>query len=84
MSSAIIGSVINILAGMVKGTPYLGVGLMVIFLIIGHLFNLIISTLGAFVHSSRLQMVEFFGKFYEGGGKEFKPFKREALYTVIK
>ena len=85
MSSAIIGSVINILAGMVKGgVPVLGVILMIVLMIFGHLFNLIISTLGAFVHSTRLQMVEFFSKFYEGGGRQFKPYKRVAEYTILK
>lgn len=85
MSTTIIGSVINILAGMVKGgVPILGIVLMVVLLILGHVFNLVIGTLGAFVHSTRLQMVEFFSKFYEGGGREFKPFKREAEFTVIK
>jgi len=84
MSSAIIGSVINILAGMVKSVPIVGLILMAALLIFGHIFNLIISTLGAFVHSMRLQMVEFFSKFYEGGGMEFKPFKREAEYTTIR
>ncbi len=84
MSSAIIGSVINILAGMVKSVPIFGIVLMAVLLIFGHIFNLIISTLGAFVHSMRLQMVEFFSKFYEGGGMEFKPFKREAEYTIIR
>lgn len=85
MSTTIIGSVINILAGMVKGgIPILGVVLMIVLLIFGHLFNLIIGTLGAFVHSTRLQMVEFFSKFYEGGGREFQPYKRQAEYTIIK
>ncbi|MFH1362238.1 MAG: V-type ATPase 116kDa subunit family protein, partial [bacterium] len=84
MSSTIIGSVINILAGMVKGSaPVIGIILMVVLLIFGHLFNLVISTLSAFVHSTRLQMVEFFSKFYEGGGREFKPYKRVAEYTTI-
>ncbi len=85
MSTTIIGSVINILAGMVRGgVPVLGVALMIVLLVFGHLFNLIIGTLGAFVHSTRLQMVEFFSKFYEGGGREFRPYKREAEYTVLK
>jgi V/A-type H+-transporting ATPase subunit I len=85
MSTTIIGSVINILAGMVKGgVPVLGIVLMVVILIVGHIFNLIIGTLGAFVHSTRLQMVEFFSKFYEGGGREFRPFKREAEFTILK
>jgi len=37
------------------------------------LFNLLMGLLSAFVHASRLQYIEFFGKFYEGGGYEFKP-----------
>ena len=84
MSTTIIGSVINILAGMLRGIPVLGILLMIVLLIFGHLFNLVIGTLSAFVHSTRLQMVEFFSKFYEGGGREFKPFKREAEFTIIK
>jgi len=84
MTSAIIGSVINILAGMVKEVPFIGIGLMILMLSLGHIFNLVISSLGAFVHSLRLQLVEFFGKFYEGGGREFKPYKRIGEYTVLK
>lgn len=85
MSTTIIGSVINILAGMVKGgIPVLGIVLMVVLLIFGHIFNLIIGTLSAFVHSTRLQMVEFFSKFYEGGGREFRPFKREGEFTILR
>lgn len=85
MSTTIIGSVINILAGMVKGgVPVLGYVLMLALLVFGHLFNLIIGTLSAFVHSTRLQMVEFFSKFYEGGGREFRPYRREAEYTVLR
>ena len=84
MTSAIIGSVINILAGMTASVPFIGVVLMAVILIVGHLLNLVISTLGAFVHSLRLQLVEFFGKFYEGGGREFRPFKRTAEYTILR
>ncbi|NQT30225.1 MAG: V-type ATP synthase subunit I [Candidatus Saganbacteria bacterium] len=84
MSSTIIASVINILGGMVRTVPVLGIVLMIVILIVGHFFNILIATLSAFVHSTRLQMVEFFSKFYEGGGKEFRPFKREAEYTRLK
>lgn len=52
---------------------YLGSILAVIILLVGHLFNIGINTLGAYVHNSRLQFVEFFGKFYEGGGHLFAP-----------
>ena len=42
------------------------------------------SLLGAYVHTCRLQYVEFFGKFYEGGGKAFRPFKQITKYVEIK
>ena len=47
----------------------------------GHFINLVLQALGSFVHSLRLQYVEFFGYFYEGGGSQFKPFKPERIYT---
>lgn len=52
---------------------YIGSVLAVVLLIVGHLFNLAINTLGAYVHNSRLQFVEFFNKFYTGGGELFRP-----------
>ena len=44
-------------------------------LVIGHLFSWLLNVIGAFAHALRLHFVEFFGKFYEGGGVEFEPFK---------
>jgi V/A-type H+/Na+-transporting ATPase subunit I len=41
------------------------------------------NSLGGFVHSIRLQFVEFFGKFYEGGGNKYEPFKEARIYTII-
>lgn len=52
--------------------------------IFGHVFNLLINVLGAYVHTSRLQYVEYFGKFYEGGGKAFNPFKHINKTIKIK
>ncbi len=49
----------------------------------GHLVNLVLQALGSFVHSLRLQYVEFFGYFYEGGGSQFKPFKPKRKYTEL-
>lgn len=48
-----------------------------------HGLNIFLSYLGAYVHGARLMFVEFFGKFYEGGGKPFKPLKLQSKYTTI-
>lgn len=53
-------------------------------LIVGHLFNLIMNGLGAFVHSLRLHFLEFFTKFYEGGGKPYHPFYATRKITEVK
>jgi len=53
-----------------------------IFLVIAHLGNSVLQSLGSFVHSLRLQYVEFFGMFYEAGGRNFAPFKEEREYTI--
>ena len=63
--------------------PFIGPVVMVIILIGGHIFNLALNALGSFIHSGRLQFVEFFGKFMEGGGTQFKPFKKEHKYISI-
>ena len=55
----------------------------VLVLLGGHLFNIIINVLGAFVHSSRLQYIEFFGKFYEAGGKAFVPLAIRTKYMNV-
>ena len=75
---------VNLIAEIVSGSvPYLGPILGLVVLIIGHLFTLAVNTLGAFIHSARLQFVEFFGKFIEGTGKEFSPLKRTEKFVTI-
>lgn len=49
----------------------------------GHLFNIANSALGSFVHSMRLQFVEFFTKFIQGGGKEFNPLRESHRYIEV-
>lgn len=84
MTSAVIGMVVNLIAQMVwQGLPWVGVVLAIIILVGGHILNFLISVLGATIHSLRLQLVEFFGKFFSGGGKVFKPFSRETRYNLI-
>jgi V/A-type H+-transporting ATPase subunit I len=69
---------------MITGIPVLGIILVIVILIPSHLFNLIINALGGFIHTMRLQYIEFFGRFYSGGSKPFKPFQMETDYVEIK
>ena len=85
-----IAMVINVLADMVWGIKIsvvpLGIVIGLIIFIGGQLFSTAINALGAFVHSLRLQYVEFFGTFYSGDGKPFNPFrsKREVSKLELK
>jgi len=75
----------NIVAEIVpQMIPIVGIIFTPIILIIAHTANLGLQTLGAGVHSLRLQYVEFFNRFYEGGGKKFEPFYLKRKYTKIK
>jgi V/A-type H+-transporting ATPase subunit I len=68
------------------GVPVKAVGMIGLFAILafGHVFNFVLSAFGAFVHSLRLQFVEFFSKFLKSGGKSYEPLKEEGLYYDIK
>ncbi|MBK6284741.1 MAG: hypothetical protein IPF54_20795 [Draconibacterium sp.] len=83
ISSAILGSVINSIALQIKGSSAIaGPIFFIIFLIIGHGANLMISSLGSFVHPMRLTFVEFYKNAgFTGGGKEYKPFKKKIINT---
>jgi len=82
LATSVVASVINTM-GTLFGMNLLGIVVLVLVFAGGHVFNIAISTLGAYVHSSRLQYVEFFGKFYEGGGKPYKPFRYDTKYMMI-
>ncbi len=83
MVTGVIAIAINKIAWMITGIPVVGIILVIIILIPSHLFNLIINTLGGFIHTMRLQYIEFFGRFYSGGSKPFKPFQLETNYVDI-
>ena len=63
--------------------PILGTILLILILIVAHIVNLGLQALGAGIHSLRLQYVEFFNRFYEGGGHKFAPFRINRKYTKI-
>ena len=84
LATSALAFAVNLIATLARDMiPYVGLILMVIILIIGHLFNLVVNILGAFIHSARLQFVEFFGKFLSGTGRNFRPFKQEERNVVI-
>lgn len=83
LATGVIASVVNQMGSM-AGKSVFGVILFIVVFIGGHIFNIAINLLGAYVHTNRLQFVEFFGKFYEGGGRAFNPFKANTKYVDIK
>lgn len=70
-----IAMTVNILSSMVEGVPLIGIALGALVFVIGHIFNWGMNGLGGFVHGIRLHYVEFFNKFYEGGGSEYRPYR---------
>lgn len=83
LATGVIASVINQMGTMLPDN-IIGVVFFILIFLVGHAMNLAINLLGAYVHTNRLQFVEFFGKFYEGGGRPFSPFKENTKYTEVK
>ena len=77
------GMAVNVLVKLVGEAPYVGWLLGALVFVGGHIFNLGLSMLGAFVHSLRLQFVEFFPKFFQGGGRAFVPLRNDYRYVTI-
>jgi len=84
LATAVIGSIVNELAALGGLTNIIKILAFAVIFAIGHGINFGINALGAYVHSSRLQYIEFFGKFYQGGGKPFQPLRYKTKYTNIK
>lgn len=83
LTTAAMGQVFNLLGSMGGRSIGGALGMFIIFTV-GHLLSFALNALGAYVHTLRLQYVELFGKFYEGGGKPFKPFAHKSKYTRFK
>jgi V/A-type H+-transporting ATPase subunit I len=84
IATAVIGMVANIIAVMLFTMPIIGYPLGILAALVLHAFNLGMNLLGCYVHNARLQYVEFYGKFYEGGGRVFTPLGAVKKYYVIK
>lgn len=83
LATGVVAQVFNQLGAMFGGGVIGAIGFTIVF-IVGHVLNIGINALGAYVHTNRLQFVEFFGKFYEGGGREFTPYSVKTKYYNIK
>jgi V/A-type H+-transporting ATPase subunit I len=81
LATSVIAMVVNTLSKTAMDIPVVGWLAAALIFIGGHLYNLGISFLGGFVHSMRLQFVEFFSKFFVSGGKAFKPLELESKYV---
>jgi V/A-type H+-transporting ATPase subunit I len=86
LAGSVIASVFNQLAslGNANGMTVVGTILFVIVFFIGHALNFALNLIGCFVHTLRLQFLEFFGKWYRDGGKPFRPLNIQTKYVDIK
>lgn len=82
LATSVIALVVNMLSSLM-GRSLVGIVFMIVILVFGHALNLALSGLSAYVHTTRLQYVEYFGKFYEGGGAPFQPLALKTKYTKI-
>ena len=87
IATGYLAMVFNTLCSMLMGgsgvMKFVGFIIAVVLLIALHIFSIAINTLGTFVHCARLQYVEFFGKFYEEGGRAFKPLQYKTKHVQI-
>ena len=81
LAGGFIGLAVNLIVRMLAGAGIIGLIPGIVVFVVFHLFNIFLSMLSAYVHTSRLTYVEFFGKFYEGGGIPFRPFVKEPKYS---
>ena len=83
LATSVIAMVVNKM-GFLLGPTIPGFLLFIVVAVAGHGLNIALSTLSSYVHTSRLHYVEFFGKFYDGGGRMWEPLKQKTKYVEIK
>jgi V/A-type H+-transporting ATPase subunit I len=84
IATTLIGWAFNILGGMIMAVPVVGIIIGGLLLVVLHAISLAINLIGAVVHPLRLQYVEFFTKFFEGGGEGFKPFSIFTKNVILR
>ena len=84
LATGIIATIINQMSSMFDIPVIIKIVMSAAILLVGHGINFAINALGAYVHSCRLQYLEFFGKFFTGGGQPFRPLKADTKYIVLK
>ncbi len=81
LGTGIMAMAVNNMVTLIPSGSIVGVVFMVLIFVGGHTFNFVMNLLSAYIHTSRLQYVEFFTKFYESGGQEFRPFMERRKFT---
>ena len=83
LTTGVMAQVFNMLSKLF-GTSIFGIICMIVIFLAGHAITIGLNALGSYVHTMRLQYVEMFSKFYEGGGKPFVPFSTKSKYFKTK
>lgn len=83
LCTGVIATVVNTLGTIPQNIVVKACMLVPVFLF-GHTVNIAINLIGTYVHTNRLQYVEFFSKFYEGGGRSFTPLKTNTKYYNVR
>ena len=83
LAGSVVAQVFNNIAAMpsANGVSVISIIAFIVIFLIGHALNFALNLLGCFVHDLRLQCLEFFGKFYEDGGKPFNPLRIKSKYV---
>ncbi len=84
LTTGIVAMSFNMIADMLRVVPYVGDLLFIAVLVLAHGFNFLISVLGAFIHAMRLVFVEFFGRFYDSGAREFAPLGFDSDSAIMR
>ena len=83
MATSVIAMVFNLMATLASSPPIIGVLIYAVVFAIGHAFNMGINIIGTFVHTARLQYLEYYNRFYVGGGTPFRPFMVKTRFVDI-